>query len=431
MGILVYRDQPARREFVGRIDYAVGRFASFAYDPGYVKRGLLAGEVGISELLPLDSELYDARDFGPFFRGLLPEGEVYGNLANLYQVPRSDYLSILEHMGCESIGALTFVSEGANPEEFAPHYERVSKETVEAINRDPARMATFTASSTRLSLAGAQSKVAWFLPRGLNAEYAEPADWFIPRGTAPSSHIVKLSRRGEEDIALNELACSLLATACGIETAKVSMLPDVPGAIAVERYDREWIQSGNDGMLLRRHQEDFCQAVGFEPFYKYQPRGVDASYPSMMVDLVQSTSSDPRADVVELAKRLVFCYAIGNSDAHLKNFSLLYNREWTGRRLAPMYDVTCIPLTGYSTAMPFDVGRHRALDDIDVRDIASLAIELDVGWSEFDRVVAEVIESLESPLLASQADSVECMVERILDNSADRIGVLKRYLDAR
>ena len=72
---------------------------------------------------------------------------------------------------------------------------------------DPARMATIVASSTRLSLAGAQSKIAWFLPEGLRADRAMRGDWLVPRGTAPSTHIIKISRRGEEGIAANELAC--------------------------------------------------------------------------------------------------------------------------------------------------------------------------------------------------------------------------------
>ncbi len=100
---------------------------------------------------------------------------------------------------------------------------------------NPALMATLTASSTRLSLSGAQSKVAWYLPYEVDAEQAEWSDWLIPRGTAPSTHIIKVSRKGEEDIALNELACSRLSAACGIDTAKVLELPEVPGAISIER----------------------------------------------------------------------------------------------------------------------------------------------------------------------------------------------------
>ena len=429
MGILVHRDREGKRDLVGRIDYERGGHkAGFAYDPDYLSRATAAGELGISELLPLDRTPYGVDEIGPFFRGLLPEGEVYGNLSELYQVPRSDYLALLEQMGCESIGSLTFLSEAVDPSEYEPRYEPLERTAIQEMLANPARMATLVASSTRLSLAGAQSKVAWFLPKGIQAEQASIDNWLVPRGTAPSTHIIKISRRGEEDIAENELACSLLSSACGIETARVSELPEAPGAVVVERYDRvRKAEDGNDG-VVRLHQEDFCQALGMAPFFKYQPESVQANYPALAADLIEEASENPQADKLEFAKRMVFCYAVGNSDAHFKNFSLLYNREWTARRLAPLYDATCIPLTGYSTEMPFDIGEHRALDEIDARDLTILAADLDVGMSFFDNAVRTVIETFEAPGIETVAPHVGKMIDRILDNSSPRIQVLKRFL---
>lgn len=428
MGILVHRDREGKRDLVGIIDYERGGSStSFTYDPNYVSRATAAGELGISERLPLDNAPYGADEIGPFFRGLLPEGEVYGNLAELYQVPRSDYLALLEQMGCESIGSLTFLSESVDPSEYEPRYEPLDRTTVREMLSNPVRMATMTASSTRLSLAGAQSKVAWFLPKGIQAGTASIEDWLVPRGTAPSTHIVKISRRGEEEIAANELACSLLSEACGIETANVFELPDAPGVIAVERYDRVWKESESED-VVRLHQEDFCQALGMAPFFKYQPESVQANYPALAADLIEDTSRNPQADKLEFAKRLVFCYAIGNSDAHFKNFSLLYNKEWTARSLAPLYDVTCIPLTGYSTEMPFDIGEHRALNEIDARDLTILAVDLDIGMSLFDDAVRAVIGTFETPNVEYAAPPVREMIDRILDNAVPRVQVLKDYL---
>lgn len=428
MGILLYRDRNGARDLVGRIDYTSGKSANFTYDAQYLKRAQAAGELGISELLPLDVTPYSADEFGPFLRGLLPEGEVYGNLAELYQVSRSDYLAMLERMGCECIGALTFVSEEIDPSEYEPHYEQVTPAMVKEMTSDPAHHATLTASSTRLSLSGAQSKVAWFLPKNANANLSACEDWFVPHGTAPSTHLIKIARKGEEDIALNELACSLLASSCGVETAKVCLLQGAPGVISVERYDRVWRSfSGTEG-VVRLHQEDFCQALGLAPFFKYQPQGTAANYPAMMTELIESASSNPQVDKLELAKRLVFCYAIGNSDAHLKNFSLLFNQEWTARRLAPLYDVTCIPLTGYSTTMPFDLGEHRNIDDIDEKDIMTLASDLDVRLHSFDGAAKDIVSAFESPSLGMLDKDTEKMVDRILENSSKRIGVIKRFI---
>lgn len=168
----------------------------------------------------MDDRPYPEEEFGPFFRGLLPEGSVYGNLAQMYQVPRNDYLSIIGQLGCESIGALTFVAQGIDPGEYEPRLEPLSNEVVGALASAPLHTVTMETSETRLSLSGAQSKVAWHLPKGVAAKNAGPGDWLVPHGTAPSTHIVKVSKPGEEDIAYNELACSLIAQACGIDAAR-------------------------------------------------------------------------------------------------------------------------------------------------------------------------------------------------------------------
>lgn len=426
MGIAVFRDTAQGRELVGRLDFTIGSDALFAYDSRFVATH--RSSLGISHRLPVDVAPYSEEDFASFFRGLLPEGQVYADLARTYQVPRSDYLSIIEKLGCESVGALTLVSDGVNPEEYKPRFEPLSVSALDEMRRGPLPAAVHVASETRLSLAGAQSKVAWALAEGISADSALESDWLVPLGTAPSSHIIKLSARGEEDIALNELACSLMARACGIDAAPVSLLPFLSGAIAVERYDRIWVGEPGNRRLMRMHQEDFCQALGFAPYYKYQVEGVSYSYPAMCAALIDDACAAPRRDRVEFAKRLAFNYAVGNSDAHLKNSSLLYNEAWTSRDIAPMYDVTCIPLTGYSTRMAFDIGEHRELDDIDERDIMSIATDCDAGLSEFDDVVREVIAGFEGFDFAICPEPARQTAERILENAAPRLAVLRAYL---
>lgn len=75
------------------------------------------------------------------------------------------------------------------------------------------------------------------------------------------------------------------------------------------------------------HQEDFCQALGFSTYMKYQPSDSNISYLSTIANLLNFTSFHPVSEKTELAKRVVFNYVIGNTDAHLKNYSLLYNKE--------------------------------------------------------------------------------------------------------
>ena len=179
---------------------------------------------------------------------------------------------------------------------------------------------------------------------------------------------------------------------------------------------------------MRLHQEDFCQALGLQPFYKYQPSSVAADYIEYAADLIDDASDAPVEDRLEFAKRLLFNYAVGNANAHLKNSSLLYNGTWTSRRLAPMYDVTCITLSGYSTRMPFDIGNHRELAEIDQRDIMAIALSCDIPLSAFDQAVREVIAGREAPFFDAESKAVATMAEQVLTNAAPRIAVLRAYL---
>lgn len=430
MGIVIYRDSAQGKRLLGRIDHVVGDSAVFQYDEDYLAQALAAGELGVSELLPLRSNSYDPSEFGSFFRGLLPEGDTLEDLAHLYQIPRNDYLSLLEQLGCESIGALTFVSEKVDPDEYLPKYDHLAQDRIESLKTSPVRGVVQETSETRLSLSGAQSKIAWFLPEEKDAKTATLDDWLIPKGTAPSTHIIKIARKGEEDIAFNELACSKLSEACGFPTAKVTSVPEIDGAIAIERYDRIWVENDGEKRLLRLHQEDFCQALGLAPYQKYQPDGTEGDYLCKVARLLESTSSNPIIDKQEFAKRTLFNYVIGNSDAHLKNSSLIYNARWTSRALAPMYDLTCIPLTGYSTKMPFDIGKRRLLSEIDDKDLMSIPLDLDIPLDAFDELAIEVLTALEYYDIRSEEEEVAKMMQRILMDARSRIETVKRYLDS-
>ncbi|WP_251198511.1 HipA domain-containing protein [Anaerotardibacter muris] len=428
MGLLVFRDTPDGRVYVGRIDSDSVAGATFQYDRNYLDEAQQADQLGISERLPLDLAPYDSGEAALFFSALLPDGEVMSELVRMYQVSRNDYLALLEQLGCESVGALTFMSERLNAREYVAQYEPLDKWTAESLVTTPVRTTAQIVSELRMSLPGAQSKVAWFLPEDLTASSAALNDWLVPKGTAPSTHIIKLSRKGEEDLVFNELVCSLLATACGIDAAEATLIEGLSGALAIKRYDRIWVGDQDDRRVLRLHQEDACQALGLPAHFKYQPDSIEQSYIKMIGALLDDTVEDPYAGKREFAKRLVFNYLIGNAEAHLRSISLLYNERWTGRRLAPLYGAICVPLTGYSSKMAFDIGKHRYLQDVDEQDLMAIPQELDIPVPVFEKVIQEVVEGLESFDPEGLSADATAMVDRILSNAEPRVAVAKRSM---
>ena len=68
------------------------------------------------------------------------------------------------------------------------------------------------------------------------------------------------------------------------------------------------------------HQEDGCQATATPPGLKYQEQGGPALRD--LADVIRDFG-DPR-DVTSLLRRTTFSMAVGNADAHAKNFSILH-----------------------------------------------------------------------------------------------------------
>jgi len=94
-------------------------------------------------------------------------------------------------------------------------------------------------------------------------------------------------------------------------------------AFAIERFDRL-----SDGSKV--HIEDFAQIFNVYPHNKYKK----ASFRDI-AEVVGIESSDE--DISELIRRLTFNALIGNSDMHLKNWSMMYP-DRRNAALAPAYD---------------------------------------------------------------------------------------------
>lgn len=78
--------------------------------------------------------------------------------------------------------------------------------------------------------------------------------------------------------------------------------------------------------------------------------------------------------------------------------------------------------------MPFDIGNHRELAEIDERDIMAIALSCDIPLSAFNQAVREVIAGLEAPSFDAENKAVATMAEQVLTNAAPRIAILRAYL---
>lgn len=250
---------------------------------------------------------------------------------NLGISERNDH-AMLERIGGECAGAVTFVAAGELLPKREDRYRALTDgELAEILRSLPRRPLMAGEEGVRLSLAGAQDKIA---------VHVAGAAISLPLGGAPSTHILKPAIERFEGVVFNEAVCMKLARAIGMNVAAAAE-GRVEGIdyLLVERYDRISSAASSDGRrtLERAHQEDFCQALGIVPENKYQAEGGPSL--KQCFELVREASSVPIIDLQALLDAVVFNYLIGNHDAHGKNFSLLYAAGQT--RLAPLYDLLC------------------------------------------------------------------------------------------
>jgi serine/threonine-protein kinase HipA len=165
--------------------------------------------------LPLRKERFSRNECRGYFGGILPEESKREIIArNLGISARNDY-AMLEQIGGECAGAVTFVPTGEPLPENDYRYRTLSSEELAAVLRElPKRPLLAGEEGIRLSLAGAQDKVAVRVDCG---------EISLPLGGAPSTHILKPGGERFEGVVANEALCMKLAAAIGIPTAKVSM----------------------------------------------------------------------------------------------------------------------------------------------------------------------------------------------------------------
>ncbi|RZJ00564.1 MAG: type II toxin-antitoxin system HipA family toxin, partial [Haliea sp.] len=152
-----------------------------------------------------------------------------------------------------------------------------------------------------------------------------------------------------------------LAAAAGVEVCEFSLEPlsviadrlpyamqqDGRNFLLVSRFDRDV-----DTATRRLHIEDFAQVTGTPSANKYA-----GTYAAIGL-LLKRRSTKGEADVDELLRRIKVSELLGNYDAHLKNFSLVYPLSpagGAGPRLSPAYDIVAygIYITGSGHGLQF------------------------------------------------------------------------------
>lgn len=409
---------------VGTLALVEGRL-NFCYAPGWLS---LPNAVALSTSLPLQAEPFDDHKTRPFFAGLLPEGQMRRLIAQQFQVSNQNDFALLDHIGGECAGAVTFLEPGQilpAPTQGDDVQWLSDEEVVAILEELPRRPMLAGKDGLRLSLAGAQDK----LPVVFDGNRLG-----LPRHGTPSSHILKPAIHAAPDSVINEGFCMALADAMQLKPAKthVRSVLNRPFLLVV-RYDRV---ADAQGHRRRLHQEDLCQALGVVPEMKYQNEGGPDL--AQCFDLVRRVTRPSAPQVLRLLDYVIFNALIGNHDAHAKNFSLLY---WNGKPgetpvLAPLYDTLSTAV--YPTLTPkmaMKIGSKYKFSEVQARHWDQFAEGAGLAKALAKKRILDLAKSLPSTARKLQSDprrgfAGNAVVERIIALIEQRCALtIRRLID--
>jgi serine/threonine-protein kinase HipA len=106
-----------------------------------------------------------------------------------------------------------------------------------------------------------------------------------------------------------------------------------------------------------------------------------------IVDFIKMNGANPKNDLIELWKRIVFNMAITNSDDHLRNHGFILTN--TGWQLSPLYDVNPVP---YGDTLSLNVSEDD--NSIDIELALETAAYYDISFSDAEAMAQEILSTV-------------------------------------
>lgn len=281
-----------------------------------------AAHSAISLLMPPRMNEYRHRELHPIFQMNLPEGYVLEQLRNrLAKVTNVDPMLLLALSGSSSpIGRVAVNS--AEVDALLQRQQFPGERLDEILAWDGAED-IFAGLVDRYILRAGISGVQ---PKVLVPEHPDHAP---QRFTSKTSELIIKSGRDEfPGLAINEFLCMSVAKASGIVVPEF-YLSDNTKLFVMRRFDR-------DKQLNPIGFEDMTALMGLAAEQKYSK-----SYSSIARAIRMFCAPDQiEHSLSQLFAIVTLSCIVGNGDAHLKNFGLLYANPAQGdARLAPAYDI--------------------------------------------------------------------------------------------
>jgi len=290
----------------------------------------------VAAAMTLEKRAYQSGTLFPIFEMNIPEGFIRHRITErLRKQIQVDDMLFLALQGKTGIGCITYATPGIESEEL-------SAESLAEILAWKGSNELFEELVNKYLL---QSSISGVQPKILVPETIEATG---KGAIVLPSLIVKSGGEEFPQLAINEFICMQLARACQLETPEF-WLSDNQQLFVMRRFDLK-----DDGNC--RAMEDMAVLQGRSTNDKYR-----SSYESVS-KVLNFYSSNIKADNGALFKMLVHSCMVGNGDAHLKNYAMLYD-DLDDMRLSPLYDVVNTQIYNPSDTLALNLGKSKGFPD--------------------------------------------------------------------
>jgi serine/threonine-protein kinase HipA len=345
-----------------------GRY-SFTYHLAYIE----AGQPQIAHTLYLRFAPHYFASLHPFFDNLVAEGWLARAQARALGIRGDDRFARLLAFGTDCPGAVSI--RDPRPAR-APDLDVGTREEIAAL-------------ANRASISGVQRKLlAVRTARGYRPAVAGELSTHIAKLHSPNlGELVELEY-------LTTVAATVLLPDDVVVELEIADVENIHGpCLLVRRFDRT--PSGD-----KIHFEEFNQLLDRTADEKYE-----GSYGEMAMFMQRHQQSRREEDIDRLFRRILACILLGNNDAHMKNFGLLYTMD--GFRLAPFYDVVAAALyPEYKGSLALRLGEGKNpldLPSLGPKHLRALAESfrlsadaLKLAVADFDRRLPSALDAIET-----------------------------------
>ena len=274
-----------------------------------------ARDAEVSLVMPLRAQSYASGGLFSVFEMNRPEGYLLDTIKKRFaKIGPLDDMALLKITGANQIGRLTYRDPS---EDSVQAKSQVTKESLIRSTTSDELFAFLTDIYFNSGVSGFQPKV---IVPDAGAPVSEKSSMVT------SSLIVKAAGEDYPFLAQNEFMCMEVARRAGL-TVPPFWLSEDGGLFIMERFD---VTAAG-------------QRLGLEDMAVLMGKSVDEKYNGSIENIAKAVDVFCGSNAVESKARLfeylALSVALRNGDAHLKNFSLIYDTPHGDVKLSPLYDV--------------------------------------------------------------------------------------------